>query len=80
MLYKLFKEREYSDIFEHEHNSDSKIKVKILSCEQMKNKMSLTTVACSIAYGQSQVLRDIFNLLASLALMLAYADLRRRCR
>lgn len=34
VLYELFKEREYSDIFEHECISDSKVNVKILPCEQ----------------------------------------------
>jgi hypothetical protein len=36
--------------------------------QMMKKKISVTTVACSMAYGQSQVLNgDVFHLMASLA-------------
>jgi hypothetical protein len=67
VLYERLHENEYSDISECEYSSDSEINVKISSCyEQMKKKVSVATVACSMAYGQNQVLSNIFHLLESL--------------
>jgi hypothetical protein len=73
VFYELLQENEYSDISESEYSSDSEIKVKILLgvnkvSALMKQKMSATTVACNLTYGQIQVLSDhIFHLLTSLA-------------
>jgi hypothetical protein len=74
-FYKLLRENEYTDISESEYSHDSEINVKISSGSEqfssvsalMKQKMSETTAACNLAYGQIQVLRDVFHLLASLA-------------
>jgi hypothetical protein len=62
VLYELLRKNEYSDISGSEYSSDSEINA------LMMKKMSVTTVACSMAYGQSQVLSNhIFHLLTSLA-------------
>jgi hypothetical protein len=74
VLYELLQENAYSDISESEYSSDSEINVKISSCGEervsalVKNQMSVKTVACSMAYGQSEALSyHVCHLLASLA-------------
>jgi hypothetical protein len=70
---KCYKENEYGGILESKYSNDSEINVSIKSGGEnvsalMKQKMSATTVACNLMYGQTQVLSNhIFHLLASLA-------------
>jgi hypothetical protein len=57
VLYEHLLENEYSDISESEYSSDSEINVKISSCGEqsvssVEKKMSVPTVACSMAYGK----------------------------
>jgi hypothetical protein len=67
--YELLQENEYSDISDCEYSSDSEQWSAVNRVSPlMKKKMSVTAVACSMAYGQSQVLSDrIFHLMTSLA-------------
>jgi hypothetical protein len=73
VLYELLQENEYRDTSESRCSSDSEINVKISSCGEHsvssdEEKMSVTTVAFSMPYRQSQVTSDhVFHLLASVS-------------
>jgi hypothetical protein len=73
VLYELLQENEHSDISESVYSSDSEMNVKTSSCGEQsissdEEQNVSDDVACSMAYGQSQVLcNHIFHLLASLA-------------